>query len=66
MREVVIVSSVRYGSREIGQRNAARHADRTIWPPWPSRGALDRIPQLDKNEIEDVIIGCATPKPSRA
>ncbi|MGZ4875788.1 MAG: thiolase family protein, partial [Candidatus Angelobacter sp.] len=26
------------------------------------KGALDRIPQLDKKEIEDVIIGCATPE----
>jgi acetyl-CoA acyltransferase len=26
------------------------------------KGALERIPQLDKKEIEDVIIGCATPE----
>jgi acetyl-CoA acyltransferase len=26
------------------------------------KGVLDRIPQLDKKEIEDVIIGCATPE----
>ncbi len=25
-------------------------------------GALDRIPQLDKNEIDDVILGCAQPE----
>jgi len=26
------------------------------------RGALDRVPNLDKNEIEDVIMGCAMPE----
>lgn len=25
-------------------------------------GALDRVPQLDKNEIDDVILGCAQPE----
>ena len=25
-------------------------------------GALERIPQLDKSEIEDVILGCAMPE----
>ncbi len=31
-------------------------------PLSPSKARLDRIPQLDKKEIEDVIIGCATPE----
>src|SRR5207237_9075491 len=26
------------------------------------RGAMDRVPQLDKKEIEDVILGCAMPE----
>src|SRR5205814_35838 len=26
------------------------------------KGALDRVPQLDKKEIEDVILGCAMPE----
>ena len=30
------------------------------------KGALERVPQLDVKEIEDVIIGCAMPEASRA
>ncbi len=33
-----------------------------IWARWPSRGALERVPQLDAREIEDVILGCAMPE----
>src|ERR1700704_3637578 len=61
MREVVIVSSVRtaVGKSGKGTLRATRPDDLAAVA---IKGALDRIPQLDKKEIEDVIIGCATPE----
>src|SRR5882757_784979 len=61
MREVVIASSVRtaVGKSGKGTLRAARPDDLAAVA---IKGALDRIPQLDKKEIEDVIIGCATPE----
>jgi len=61
MREVVIVSSVRtpVGRAFKGTLRATRPdelAAITI------KGALERVPQLDPKEIEDVIIGCAMPE----
>src|SRR6201981_1807589 len=61
MREVVIASSVRtaVGKSSKGTLRATRPDDLAAVA---IKGALDRIPQLDKKEIEDVIIGCATPE----
>ena len=61
MREVVIVSSVRtaVGKSGKGTLRATRPDDLAAVA---IKGALERIPQLDKKEIEDVIIGCATPE----
>src|SRR5712672_1595655 len=61
MREVVIASSVRtaVGKSGKGTLRATRPDDLAAVA---IKGALDRIPQLDKKEIEDVIIGCATPE----
>src|SRR5512140_3891764 len=61
MREVVIASSVRtaVGKSGKGTLRATRPDDLAAVV---IKGALDRIPQLDKKEIEDVIIGCATPE----
>src|SRR5882672_3830365 len=61
MREVVIASSVRtaVGKSGKGTLRATRPDDLAAVA---IKGALDRIPQLDKKEIEDVIIGCATPQ----
>src|SRR5213593_684798 len=61
MREVVLVSSVRtpVGRAYRGMLRATRPdelAAVTI------KGALDRVPQLDPKEIEDVILGCAMPE----
>src|ERR1700733_9143606 len=61
MREVVIASSVRtpVGRAHKGTLRATRPdelAAVTI------RGALERVPQLETKEIEDVILGCATPE----
>jgi acetyl-CoA acyltransferase len=61
MREVVIASSVRtpVGRAFKGTLRSTRPdelAAVTI------RGALDRVPQLDAKEIEDVILGCAMPE----
>jgi acetyl-CoA acyltransferase len=61
MNEVIIASAVR---TPIGK--APRGTLRTTRPDdlaaTAINGALERIPQLDKSEIEDVILGCAMPE----
>ena len=61
MREVVLVSSVRtpVGRANKGTLRATRPDELAAVA---IRGALDRVPQLDPNEIEDVILGCAMPE----
>jgi len=61
MREVIIASAVRTA---VGK--APRGILRTTRPDdlaaYAINGALERVPQLDKSEIEDVILGCAMPE----
>src|SRR3954463_10938489 len=61
MRDVVIASSVRtaVGKSGRGTLRATRPDDLAAVA---IKGALDRIAQLDEKELEDVIIGCATPE----
>jgi acetyl-CoA acyltransferase len=61
MREVVIVSSVRtpVGRAYKGTLRATRPDELAAIA---IKGALDRAPQLDAKEIEDVILGCAMPE----
>jgi acetyl-CoA acyltransferase len=61
MQEVVIVSSVRtpVGRAFKGTLRATRPDELAAIA---IRGALERVPQIDPKEIEDVIIGCATPE----
>src|SRR6058998_1251997 len=61
MREVVLVSSVRtpVGRAYKGMLRATRPDELAAIA---IRGALDRVPQLDPKEIEDVILGCAMPE----
>jgi len=61
MREVVLVSSVRTpaGRAYKGTLRATRPDELAAVA---IKGALDRVPQLDPNEIEDVILGCAMPE----
>ena len=61
MREVVLVSSVRtpVGRANKGTLRATRPDELAAIA---IKGALDRVPQLDPNEIEDVILGCAMPE----
>ena len=61
MREVVIVSSVRtpVGRAYKGTLRATRPDELAAVA---IRGALDRVPQLDSKEVEDVILGCAMPE----
>src|SRR5215467_11346687 len=61
MREVVIASSVRtaVGKSSKGTLRTTRPDDLAAVA---IKGALERIPQLDPKQIEDVIIGCATPE----
>src|SRR5712692_7382987 len=61
MREVVIVSSVRtpVGRAFKGTLRATRHDELAAVA---IKGALERVPQVDTKEIEDVILGCAMPE----
>jgi acetyl-CoA acyltransferase len=61
MREAVIVSSVRtpIGRAFKGTLRATRPDEMAAVA---IKGALDRVPQLDTKEIEDVILGCAMPE----
>jgi acetyl-CoA acyltransferase len=61
MQHAVIVSSFRtaVGKSGKGTLRATRPDDLAAVA---IKGALDRVPQVDKREIEDVIIGCATPE----
>jgi acetyl-CoA acyltransferase len=61
MREVVVVSSVRtpVGRAFKGTLRATRPDELAAVA---IKAALDRVPQLDPKEIEDVILGCAMPE----
>jgi len=61
MREVVIVSAVRtpVGKAYKGTLRATRPDDMAAFA---IKGGLERVPQLDPKEIEDVILGCAMPE----
>jgi len=61
MREVIIASSVRtaVGRAYRGTLRATRPDDLAAIA---IKGALERLPQLDPKEIEDVILGCAMPE----
>ena len=61
MREVVIVSAVRtpVGKAYKGTLRATRPDDLGAVA---IKGALERVPQLDPKEVEDVILGCAMPE----
>jgi acetyl-CoA acyltransferase len=61
MKDAVIVSAVRtaVGKAHKGTLRATRPDDLAAAA---IRGALDRVPNLDAREIEDVIIGCAMPE----
>jgi len=61
MREVVIASSVRtaVGKAYKGTLRTTRPDDLAAVA---IKGALERVPQLDPKEIEDVVLGCAMPE----
>src|ERR1700693_2506979 len=61
MREVVIASSVRtpVGRAFKGTFRATRPDELAAIA---IKGALERVPQVDPREIEDVILGCAMPE----
>jgi acetyl-CoA acyltransferase len=61
MKQVVIASAVRtaVGKAPKGTLRATRPDDLAAAA---IQGALERLPSLDKREVEDVIIGCAMPE----
>ncbi len=61
MTEAVIVSAVRTAVGK-APRGALRNTRPDDLGAIAVRGALDRVPQLDAHEIDDVILGCAMPE----
>ncbi len=61
MREVVITSAVRTPVGKAG-KGTLRNTRPDELAAIAIRGALERVPQLDVHEIEDVILGCAMPE----
>jgi acetyl-CoA acyltransferase len=61
MRDVIVASAVRtaVGKAPRGTLRATRPDDLAAYA---INGALARVPQLDRGEIEDVILGCAMPE----
>jgi acetyl-CoA acyltransferase len=61
MRDVIVASAVRtaVGKAPRGMLRATRPDDLAAYA---INGALARVPQLDRGEIEDVILGCAMPE----
>ena len=61
MNEVVIASAVRtaVGKAPRGTLRTTRPDDLAAFA---IMGAMERLPQLDKSEVEDVILGCAMPE----
>jgi len=61
MKDAVIVSAVR---TPVGKapKGALRNTRPDDLGAIAVNGALDRVPSLDRNEIDDVIIGCAMPE----
>jgi len=61
MRDAVIVSAVRTAVGK-APRGALRSTRPDDLGAVAVRGALERVPQLDAKEIDDVILGCAMPE----
>ena len=61
MRDAVVVSTVRTAVGKSG-RGALATTRPDDLAAAAIQGALARVPQLDRNEIEDVILGCAMPE----
>src|ERR1700683_4336515 len=61
MHDVVIASSVRTAVGK-AQKGTLRSTRPDELAAVAIKGALERIPQLDVREIEDVILGCAMPE----
>ncbi len=61
MRDAVIVSAVRTAVGK-APRGALRFTRPDDLAAIALRGALDRVPQLDVHEVDDVILGCAMPE----
>src|SRR6201996_3534368 len=61
MNDVIIASAVRtpVGKAPRGTLRTTRPDDLAAYA---IDGALERVPQLDRSEIEDVILGCAMPE----
>ena len=61
MRDAVIVSAVRTAVGKAGRGSLATTRPDDL-AATAITGALAKVPELDANEIEDVILGCAMPE----
>lgn len=60
LREAVIVA---YGRCAVGRVKKGYYINRhpVEWAAETLNGVLDKVPELDKTEIDDIVIGCARP-----
>ena len=61
MRDVIIASAVRTAAGK-APRGALRATRPDDLAAFAIAGALERVPALDRSEIEDVVLGCAMPE----
>ena len=62
MKDAVIVAYGRSAVAKSGKKGALRNTHPVDYAGLVLKGVLDKIPQLDKAEIEDVIVGCSNPE----
>lgn len=61
-RDAVIVAYGRSAVAKAGKNGFLRDVHPVDYAGLVLQGVLDKVPQLDKNEIEDVILGCSKPQ----
>lgn len=62
LREAVIVAYGRSAVAKSGKKGYLRDIHPVDYAGLILRGVLEKIPQLDKKDIEDVIVGCSKPE----
>lgn len=60
--DVVVVAYGRSAVGKAGKKGALRNSHPVDYAGAVLKGVLDKVPQLDRNLIEDVIVGCARPE----
>lgn len=66
IREAVIVAYGRSAIAKAGKKGYLRDVHPVEYAGNVLKGVLDKIPQLDKSEIEDCVVGCSKPERAQA